>query len=133
MTMRTLYRLAAAGFLLLILASVVSAVAASNTVPPSRLADRRSAIDLNSFKPAACSALTLTRIVVCSGTGNCNGTAGNDLILGSANADTIKGTGGSDCILGGGGDDDISGSGGGDVCIGGPGTDTFKQCETGNQ
>lgn len=118
------------GFLILILVSVAMAVAASNTVPGSRLASRSAAINANALKPTECAALNLTAIVICPSSGNCTGTKNSELILGTANADTIKGKGGADCILGGGGDDDITGGAGGDVCIGGPGTDTFTSCET---
>jgi Ca2+-binding RTX toxin-like protein len=123
-------RYAILGIILLILASVVMAVAASNTVPGSRLASRSAAIDANALKPTECASLNLTIIVICPASGSCTGTKNSELILGSANADTITGKGGKDCILGGGGDDDITGGAGGDVCIGGPGTDTFHTCET---
>ena len=116
--------------IILILVSVVMAVAASNTVPGSRLASRSVAINANALKPTECAAPNLTTIVICPASGTCTGTSKSELILGTANADTIKGKGGADCILGGGGDDDITGGAGGDVCIGGPGTDTFTSCET---
>ena len=116
---------------ILISVSALTAIAAANTVPTSRLAQRTIAINANDLKPAACAALNLTAVVACpSGGGACNGTAASELILGTANIDTIKGKGGSDCILGGAGDDDLSGNGGTDVCIGGPGTDTFHACAT---
>jgi Ca2+-binding RTX toxin-like protein len=118
------------GLLILVMVSVGMAVAASNTVPGSRLASRSSAINANALKPTECAALNLTAIVICPATGNCNGSNKSELILGTSNADTISGKGGTDCILGGGGDDDISGNAGGDVCIGGPGNDTFHSCET---
>lgn len=123
-------RYAILGIILLILASVVMAVAASNTVPGSRLASRSVAIDTNALKPAESAALNLTITVICPASGTCTGTNKSELILGTANADIITGKGGKDCILGGGGDDDITGGAGGDVCIGGPGTDTFHTCET---
>jgi len=130
MILRTFHRLALIGFTVLILASVFSAVAAANTVPSSRLGDRRMVINADALKPTQCSAITLTALVICPANGACNGTTANELILGTVNADTIKGNGGNDCIIGGGGDDDLTGNGGRDVCIGGPGNDKFKQCET---
>jgi Ca2+-binding RTX toxin-like protein len=123
-------RLTILGLSLLILISVVLAVAASNTVPGSRLASRSAAINANALKPVECAALNLSAIVICSGSGTCNGTAANELVIGTSLADTIRGRGGTDCIMGGGGDDDITGSAGSDVCIGGPGNDTFHTCET---
>jgi len=130
MTNRTFRHIAVLLLITLILVSVGSAVAATNTVPASRLDEVSSAINANALKPASCSAINLTKIVVCSGAGACNGSNSNELILGTASADTIAGKGGKDCIVGGGGDDDITGSGGTDICIGGPGTDTFTACET---
>jgi Ca2+-binding RTX toxin-like protein len=127
---RTFTRIAILLFIALILVSVGSAVAATNTVPSSRLDEITSAINANTLKPTSCSAISLTKIVVCSGTGTCNGSNSNELILGTTGSDTIVGKGGRDCIIGGNGDDNITGSGGTDVCIGGPGTDTFTACET---
>jgi Ca2+-binding RTX toxin-like protein len=104
MSHRTVYRLVFFGFVLLVFASAVTAVAASNTVPSSRLADDRSAIDANALKPPECDALDLTSIVICPATGGtCDGTNASELILGSRFADTIRGRQGDDCILGGGG------------------------------
>ena len=116
---------------ILILVSTVFAFAANIVVPTTRLTNQSSPITVNTLKPAACSAITLTAIVYCPASGGvCNGTNANDLIIGSSNIDTIQGKGGSDCIVGGGGDDDITGSQAKDVCIGGPGNDVFKKCET---
>jgi len=125
---RLLHRLTLFGLIALIVASVITAVAAANTVPPSRLTDQSTPIAANDLKPSACTAINLTAIV--TGSGTIKGTNANELILGGPNADTIDGKAGTDCILGGGGDDNITGGGGADVCIGGPGTDNFKNCET---
>lgn len=113
----------------LMLLSVVSAFAANNIVPSTRLTDQAQAITANALKPASCSAINLTRIVVCTG-GNCDGSGQNELILGTPNGERIRGRGGDDCILGGGGNDDLIGNNKSDVCIGGPGSDTFTTCET---
>jgi Ca2+-binding RTX toxin-like protein len=111
-----------AGLLLICIAVVATA---ANTVPASNLGSSSQAITANTLKPAACNGITLTSVVI----GN-NGTAGADLLLGSAGVDNMDGNGGDDCILGGGGNDNLRGSGGNDVCIGGPGTDTFHpSCE----
>jgi Ca2+-binding RTX toxin-like protein len=119
------------GFLILIIVGVISALAATNTVPNTRADSVSQAINANALKPTECAAINLTSIILCpGGAGNCDGTGANELILGSPNVDTIRGRGGKDCILGGGGDDDITGSAGADVCIGGPGVDTFSKCET---
>jgi Ca2+-binding RTX toxin-like protein len=116
------------GVLALLVTSVALVATAANTVPGTNLGRFTQAITANTLKPAACSGITLTNLVI----GN-TGTAANDLVLGSAAADVMDGGAGNDCILGGGGNDIIDGgsSGGGtDVCIGGPGIDVFNNCAT---
>jgi Ca2+-binding RTX toxin-like protein len=114
----------------LILVTTGFAIAANNVVPVTHLTDQTTAIDANALKPAACSAITLNAIVICTG-GKCNGTNSDELIIGTSGYDDIKGKNGDDCIIGGDGDDDISGDNGTDVCIGGPGNDSFtNKCET---
>ena len=124
------YRTALWVLAILIFISTLTAVAAGNTIPTTRLDENTAAMNANAIKPAACSALNLTNIVICTGASTCNGTNAKELILGTANAETIQGRGGTDCILGGGGNDTLIGNGASDVCIGGPGTDTFNTCET---
>jgi Ca2+-binding RTX toxin-like protein len=126
-----LVRLAWLELATLLLASLISAAAAANSVPATRMGSSTRPITLNDVKPTDCAAITLVNIITCGG-GNCNGTGQADLILGSANVDNINARGGNDCILGGGGNDAINGGpGNGDVCIGGPGmADTFAGCET---
>ncbi len=114
----------------LIFISTLTAIAAGNTIPTSRLDVNTAAMNANAIKPAACSGLNLTAIVICPGGGTCNGTGAKELILGSSVAETIRGRGGTDCIVGGGGNDTLVGNGASDVCTGGPGVDTFVTCET---
>ena len=120
-------------FVLLVILIIISAgfaIAANNIVPTTRLTDQSQIIDANALKPAACSAITLNAIVICTG-GKCNGTNADELIIGTNGYDDIAGKNGDDCIIGGGGDDDIDGGNGIDVCIGGPGNDVFNnKCET---
>jgi Ca2+-binding RTX toxin-like protein len=137
MNTRLLSRLIVFALVVLVLASVLTADAAANTVPQTRLTDQSRAITVNDLKPPECAGINLNNIVVCTGTGICSGTGGNDLILGTAGSDTglngrIVGGNGNDCILGGAGNDDLRGQGGNnDVCIGGPGNDTLNaNCET---
>jgi Ca2+-binding RTX toxin-like protein len=112
--------------------SFLSAIAftASNVVSASRRTNQTRALDPNELKPADCNGITLTNIVVAG-----NGTAGADLILGTAAGETIQTGNGNDCALGGGGNDTFIDVGGTDVCIGGPGTDTngflgiFLRCD----
>jgi Ca2+-binding RTX toxin-like protein len=111
----------------LVLLGVVTAVAATNTVPSTRLDLKSASIGINHLKPAVCAGIIVTNLI--TGAGTITGTAGNDLILGSSGADSIDGAGGDDCILGGGGDDQITGGDGNDVCLGGPGMDEFTACE----
>jgi hypothetical protein len=108
-------------------AVAVGTFTASNTVPSTHVGRQQFPINADALKPAACSALNLTTLVV--GT---SGTGGNDLILGPSTGSSLNGNGGVDCIVGGGGNDIITGNGltAGDVCVGGPGTDLFALCQT---
>jgi Ca2+-binding RTX toxin-like protein len=129
MSIRTIYRLVVVGLAALVLSSMMSAMAASNSVPTSGLDEISRSITVNDLKPAQCDAIHLTNLIVA--TGIFTGTAGNDLILGGAGADTIRGEGGNDCILGGGGNDTLYGDSGTDVCIGGSGNDILDDsCES---
>ena len=108
---------------------LVSALAATNSVPMSRAERDVSAVTVDQKKPKpACNGITVTVLV----TGGGDGGNGDDLVIGTAAVDTnLRGKNGDDCILGGGGNDMLRGDGGTDVCIGGPGTDTFDaSCET---
>lgn len=109
------------GLILLVVLGVITASAAANIVPVTWLGATNLPITANDLKPAACAALNLTNLVV--GSGNFNGSNGNDLILGSPRADTIDGRQGGDCILGGGDNDILRGHVGNDVLLGGPGND----------
>lgn len=128
MKTRSTLRFLAFGLVALIVISAITAVAATNTIPSTRVDSDVISFNINQLKPSACSGLTLTNLV--SGSGIINGSADNDLIFASTAADTIDGMGGNDCILGGGGDDTITGNDGTDICIGGDGNDSFVQCET---
>ena len=114
--------------IVLIFASIIYASAANIIVPTTRHTDQTGTVTAKTLKPSTCSALNLTRVVVCTG-GNCDGTNANELVLGTPNGERIRGRGGQDCIIGGGGDDQLVGNGSSDVCIGGPGIDTFTTCE----
>ena len=126
----------------------VYALAAANTVPPTRLDDVQvrnyagnDALKAQDFAPPECASIrsTLQRIVYIGGS---PGTPSNqsELILGTAGNNTIYAGGGNDCVLGGGGNDWLCGgqirvilgeifctegiSGYNDVIIGGPGNDS---------
>jgi Ca2+-binding RTX toxin-like protein len=121
MISRILYRMVWLGLLVLILISIFSAFATSVTVPVSRVGDMTYPITANDLKPPECAGLDLTNVVVGS-----NGGPDNDLILGSANADTLAGGEGDDCIVGGGDNDTLMGENGNDVLVGGSGDDTLN-------
>jgi hypothetical protein len=138
MIQRNILRAVVVVLSVLITLSLVSAYAASLTVPVPRLIYQTSAITANSLKPPACSATILTEIIYCPNVppfdDECIGTDANELIIGSAARDIIQGGKGNDCIVGGDGNDEIRGEQGVDVCIGGPGDDGFHpSCETENQ
>ena len=128
MIVRICLRFTAIAMLMLVLESIIAAMATSNTVPVSGIDDDTISITANRLKPAACAGLNLTAIVKASGV--YTDTHGSSLILGGAGDDTLYGGGGDDCILGGGGDDTLIGGDGDDVCMGGPGSDTLdSSCE----
>jgi Ca2+-binding RTX toxin-like protein len=114
-------RLALLGCLALLILSICTAFAATNSVPSTRLDDDSIAIDANALKPASCSSLNLTNIVV-----GASGTNANDLILGTAGSDNLRGSDGNDCIVGGGGDDNLDGQKGNDILLGGDGNDDLS-------
>lgn len=135
-------------FAVVVINSVLSAYAAANTVPQTRADKNSIGLGVNELQPPECVGLGLTNIVDI-GAGQ-TGTSANDLILGTANSDSvIRGGAGNDCILGGAGNerrwfiffwipgifgdegnDVIFGGPGTDVCYGGAGTDTYYGCET---
>jgi Ca2+-binding RTX toxin-like protein len=116
--MKTFQRLMAFGVLTVILFSVVTAIAATNTIPVTLLDHKVLLTNLNDLKPSACGGISVTNLI--TGTGTIIGTEANDLILASSAADTIDGLGGNDCIVGGGESD---------TCFGGLGSDIFVACE----
>jgi Ca2+-binding RTX toxin-like protein len=124
MLTRRLLRLALPIVLVLMLASIFDALAAANLVGATGADDLTTPITANSLKPPECAALTLTTVIV--GSGSFSGGGSSALILGSAGADTIRGQGGSDCIIGGGGNDDLRGGPGTEILLGGPGADTLN-------
>ena len=133
----------------MIIVTVLSAVAAANTVPVTRADKNSLGTSADTLKPSECNGITLTNIVDI-GAGQ-TGTSANDLILRTDKADAeIRGGAGDDCILGGKGNerqkigkvwgpgifgeegDDviIGGQGNSDHCDGGAGNDTYYSCET---
>jgi Ca2+-binding RTX toxin-like protein len=110
--------------LALITMGVVSALAAGNIVPVTRLMDQSRGIIASELAPPECNSIraTLETVIVCSG-GNCSGSNANELMLGTPGSDVIDGKNGDDCIVGGGSDDTLTGDNGNDVLVGGPGSD----------
>lgn len=125
--MRLVLRVVFFSMALITIVTAMTAIAAMNTVPPTKVDVENVFFQINHLRPAACAGLSLSNLI--TGSGTLTGTEGNDLILGSSGADTIDGLGGSDCIVGGGGDDLITGGNDADLCIGGDGNDTFTGCE----
>jgi Ca2+-binding RTX toxin-like protein len=105
----------------LIILGITNTFAATNTIPFTYLDQDSLAITANDLKPSDCDSLNLTTIVVAG-----NGTAGNDLILGTTGDDTLKGNDGDDCIVGGGGNDTLDGQKNNDILLGEDGTDEIK-------
>ncbi len=103
-------------------ASLVSAVAAANSVAVSHAGDGVFAVEAGPPVPPECAHITFQSIVYHPAPAS----GGNNLIFGTAGNDVINGSGGDDCIVGLGGDDTLDGSGGSDVLLGGPGNDTLN-------
>jgi Ca2+-binding RTX toxin-like protein len=109
-----------------LLALLVFAFSASNTVPVSHAGQSVRSIGAQDIAPPECAGMGLTTVIT-----NGAGSAGNDLVLGTAAGETLNGNNGNDCLVGGGGDDFLKGGSGTDVCIGGGGAnEKFNQCET---
>ena len=117
-------KLALLAMFALIWGTMASAMAAANTVPPSKASNTSFAITANTLKPTECAGITLTAKI--AGSGTITGTGAAELIVGSPGADTINAGGGNDCVLGGSGNDNLNGQGGNDVIIGGAGADTIN-------
>ena len=107
------------GFFLLLMMSSLHALAASNTVPSSRLSQQEFSITANDLKPPECAGLFLTDIYLPNETDKVMGSNTNDLVLGSTTVKYAKGKKGNDCLLSGGGTIDkfLQGRSGDDVLI----------------
>jgi Ca2+-binding RTX toxin-like protein len=103
----------------------VTALAAANSVPASRIGQSNHPVTLQQLAPPECAAIAggLTSLFV--GSGTIDGNNGNNLILGSAGDDLIRARQGNDCVVGGGGNDDLRGNQGDDVLLGGSGNDAL--------
>jgi hypothetical protein len=108
--------------------AATSAYTANNAIPATSISQYTHSIGPNDLKPAACTSLTLTHLVL----GNTNGGSGlgADLVLGTPSTDTITETVGHNCIIGGAGTDSITASTPPtDICIIST-TSTQKHCAT---
>jgi hypothetical protein len=84
---------------LLVIASILTAAAASNTVPPTRLSDQTIPIAANDVKPPQCKALDLVEIFVCKKP-NCLAPGPDMLVIGTSRTNKIDGGGGESCCVG---------------------------------
>ena len=116
MITRRLPQVALASLAILAVATLGSAAAAANTVPPSRAGESIHPRTLAQLAPPECAGMTLTRLQI--GPGGVGG--GSALILGDGSGGTLSGGGGRDCIVGGANNGTLEGQGGNDVLIGGP-------------
>jgi Ca2+-binding RTX toxin-like protein len=108
-----------------LIAGVVLAFTAANSVPSSSVGRSQRGITAQDLAPPQCAGMNLVNVVT-----NGNGTNQRDLVLGGPGGDTLTGAQQPDCLVGGAGRDRLRGGGGNDVCIGGGGADTFNNCET---
>jgi Ca2+-binding RTX toxin-like protein len=103
------------GILIAAAAHLLTAHAASATVPSSQLGRSSTVVSPNNLRPSEC---TMTVTSIATGSGTFSASASFQLVLGSAGNDTITGNlGGNDCIVGGAGTDTITGLGTGNQCI----------------
>ncbi len=82
-------------------------------------------LHLENGPPPLCFGVPAT-IVGTAGNDIINGTAGNDVIVGGDGNDTINGLGGNDRICGDAGNDTINGGNGDELVLGGPGADVIN-------
>ncbi len=115
MRFEKLPRLALGSLVGLVVATIASAAAASNTVPPSRAGEAAEPATLAQLTPPGCAGMPLTRLQIGPGGGG-----GSALILGTPAGGTLSGGGGGDCIVGGANNNVLQGQGGNDVLVGGP-------------
>ena len=126
---RRVLRRTAVAVIALVGVTAVSGALAANVVAGSRAGGLSMATGPNELKPVPeCSAILLEDIAV--GSGSFNTSNRDELVAGSAGADSIGARNGNDCIVAGSGNDVLNGGVGNDVCIGGLGNDTFNACET---
>jgi signal peptidase I len=113
---------------LLVAITLVTSLTATTNVPTSNVGASNKPRQIRDLRPAGCSSLSLTSIVI--RTGNFTNTASNALVLGDAGPNTITDNGTSNCIVGGGGKDSVNGDTT-DICIIGPTAGaTYKKCST---
>ena len=113
----TLARGGAVVLVLVVSATLTMSFTASTTVPVSRVASVVQPGAVVQAAPAACTALSLTSLVIGSGTFSSG--SSHALILGTAGVDRITASGGYNCIIGGAGKDTVN-STSTSVCIIGP-------------
>lgn len=114
------------GLALLLLPMAAAGLTNTIVMPPSLASLSTVQVTPDGLKPSECGPTTLTNLV--TGPSPLNGSAVNDLVLGSAAGETIDGGDGDDCIVSGDGADVIDGGPGNDVCIATPAA-TFINCE----
>ncbi|MGA2505821.1 MAG: hypothetical protein ABSG01_17215 [Anaerolineales bacterium] len=84
---------------ILVVASILTAAAASNTVPPTRLTDKTIPIAANDVKPPQCKSFDLVSIYVCTKP-NCQAPRPDALVIGTSKTNKIDGGGGDSCCVG---------------------------------
>lgn len=115
MRFEKLPRLALGSLVGLVVATIASAAAASNTVPPSRAGEAAEPATLAQLTPPGPICRRVRGMPAHPGGGG-----GNALVLGTGAGGTLSGGGGNDCIVGGANNNVLQGQGGNDVLVGGP-------------
>lgn len=115
---------------LVVLLAVVLAVtsfAASNNVPASNVGTSNQLLKVAQLTPSGCATLTLSSLLIHSGT--FSNASAHTLILAGAGADTITDTGADNCIVAGGGTNTLVGTAS-DICVSGPSLNVATPCPT---
>ena len=114
--------------LVLVSAGTAAQGSAASVALPTNIAGTKqvtdsSQIGANKFKPAQCASLTLTALVVATGSSATSTNAASLIIGNGSQGQTLTGGNGADCIVAGGSNtgiaNSLNGGGGNDVLVGG--------------
>jgi hypothetical protein len=112
---------------LVVVSLAVTSFTASTNVPASSVGTSKQALVIAQLTPGGCAALSLTSMLIHSGT--FSNAASHVLVLGGATGNTITDTGTGNCIVAGGGTNAVTGTAS-DICVSGPSLNLATACPT---